>query len=70
MEPRDIAKRLHQHHQRAFERYLAAERAVVIGQALEPVADRVLIARRDAARHVAAGYAELIAQASASGASG
>lgn len=50
------------HHQRAFERYLAAERALVIAAELRSV-DPSLVAERDAARHVATGYAELIVAA-------
>jgi hypothetical protein len=65
MDPTEIAARLRPHHQRAFERYLVAERALVIAGALDAL-DDTLTATRDAARRVAAGYAELIVKATAS----
>jgi hypothetical protein len=62
MEPPEIAERLRAHHERTFQRYLVAERALVIADALGAT-DAKLIATRDAAQRVAAGYAELVAEA-------
>jgi hypothetical protein len=62
MDPSEIADQLRPHHERTFRRYLVAERALVIADALGAT-DAKLIATRDTARRVAAGYAELIANA-------